>query len=167
MAEIESDFRITTDTPYLALMGERWGVYCEDLGENWARYNSTVYWGTLMIYSVMYRHSMLSIWEDEPLITKKPMNSRPEFLNSLELFFNVCNMISLVKKYVLCDRKIIIESVWWLLMPWHLHGTRTSATIMMTSPGQHISGVPNIMLANTSTKPSPEPLLTHCTHCGP
>ena len=29
VAESESDIRITTDTPYLALTGELWGVYCE------------------------------------------------------------------------------------------------------------------------------------------
>ena len=36
-----SDFNLTTDTPHLALMGELWGVYCEDLGENWPRYNDS------------------------------------------------------------------------------------------------------------------------------
>ena len=41
MAECELDFRITTDTPYLALTGKLWSVYCEDLGENWPRYNGT------------------------------------------------------------------------------------------------------------------------------
>ena len=39
MVERESDIRITTDTPYLALTGELWGVFCEDFGENWPRYN--------------------------------------------------------------------------------------------------------------------------------
>ena len=29
----ESDIRITTDTPNLALTGELWGVYCEDFGK--------------------------------------------------------------------------------------------------------------------------------------
>ena len=38
VAESESDFKITTDTPYLTLTGELWGVCCEDLGENWQRY---------------------------------------------------------------------------------------------------------------------------------
>ena len=41
VAESESNIRITTDTPYLTLMGELWDVYCEDLGENWLRYNGT------------------------------------------------------------------------------------------------------------------------------
>ena len=40
-AERKSDFKHTPDTPYLALTGELWGVYCEDLGENWPRYNGT------------------------------------------------------------------------------------------------------------------------------
>ena len=31
----------TKDTPYLALTGNIWGVFCKDLGENWPRYNST------------------------------------------------------------------------------------------------------------------------------
>ena len=40
-AEIESDFRITTDTPYLALTGELWGVFCKDFREYSPRYNGT------------------------------------------------------------------------------------------------------------------------------
>ena len=34
-AERKSDFKLTTDTPYLAI----WSVCCEELGEDWARYN--------------------------------------------------------------------------------------------------------------------------------
>ena len=33
-AEYKPDFKITTDTTYLSLMGELWSVYCEDLGED-------------------------------------------------------------------------------------------------------------------------------------
>ena len=40
-AESESDLRITINTAYLALTGKLWGVCCEDLGENWQRYNGT------------------------------------------------------------------------------------------------------------------------------
>ena len=32
--ERKSDFKLTTDTPYLALTGELWAVHCEELGEN-------------------------------------------------------------------------------------------------------------------------------------
>ena len=42
VAQIELDLRITTDTPYLALTGKLWDVYCEVFGENWLRYNSTI-----------------------------------------------------------------------------------------------------------------------------
>ena len=41
MAESELDIRITTDTPYLALTGELWGVYCEDFGEKWSCHKGT------------------------------------------------------------------------------------------------------------------------------
>ena len=36
MAAVERkpDFKLTTDNPYLALTGELWAVYCEDMGEN-------------------------------------------------------------------------------------------------------------------------------------
>ena len=37
-AEHESDFILTTDTPYLALTGDLLGVFCEDIGENWPHY---------------------------------------------------------------------------------------------------------------------------------
>ena len=39
--ECKLDFKITTDTLYLTLTGELWVVYCEDLGENWLRYDGT------------------------------------------------------------------------------------------------------------------------------
>ena len=42
MTDPKSDFTLTKDTPYLALMGELWGAYCENFQENWPRYNSTV-----------------------------------------------------------------------------------------------------------------------------
>ena len=32
-AELQSTFKFTTDTPYVALTGKLWGVYCEDVGE--------------------------------------------------------------------------------------------------------------------------------------
>ena len=43
MAENESDISITTDTdtPYLTLTGELWGVYCVDFEENWPGFNGT------------------------------------------------------------------------------------------------------------------------------
>ena len=40
-AERKSDFKLTTDTPYLALTGDLWGVYYENFEENWPRYNGT------------------------------------------------------------------------------------------------------------------------------
>ena len=39
--ELKSDFKLKTHTLYLTLTGELWGVYYEDLGENWPRYNGT------------------------------------------------------------------------------------------------------------------------------
>ena len=33
--------KVPKDTPYLTLMGELWGVFCEDLEENWLCYNGT------------------------------------------------------------------------------------------------------------------------------
>ena len=40
-AEHKSDLTFTKDTPYLALTVELRSVSCEDLGENWPRYNGT------------------------------------------------------------------------------------------------------------------------------
>ena len=33
MAQLKSNIKLTKVTPYLALTGELWGVFCEDLGE--------------------------------------------------------------------------------------------------------------------------------------
>ena len=40
-AQHKSKFVFITDTPFLALTGELWAVYCEEFGENWSRYNGT------------------------------------------------------------------------------------------------------------------------------
>ena len=40
-AEYQPDAGSTKYTPYLALTGEPWGVFCEYLLENWPRYNGT------------------------------------------------------------------------------------------------------------------------------
>ena len=70
MAKSESDIRITTDTPYLALTGELWGVYCEDLGENWSRYNGTALYYAVPVWSV--DHIMMS-WHGNALRITGPL----------------------------------------------------------------------------------------------
>ena len=44
------DFKITTDTPYLALTGELWSVCCKDIGENWPRYNGTALYCAIQLF---------------------------------------------------------------------------------------------------------------------
>ena len=46
------DVIMTKDTPYLALTSELWGVYCEDFGEKWPRYNATTLWVAIIDKSV-------------------------------------------------------------------------------------------------------------------
>ena len=45
--EHESDFKLTTDTPYLGLTGELWSVCCEEIGENWQLYHDTLLYITI------------------------------------------------------------------------------------------------------------------------
>ena len=49
--ERKSDFKLTTDTPYLSIMGKLWGVYYEDFEENWPCYNGTA----LYMYFLWYQ----------------------------------------------------------------------------------------------------------------
>ena len=55
-AEYQSDAGSTKDTPYLALTGELWGVFCEYFWEHWTRYNDTA----LYIHIFVYRMAKLS-----------------------------------------------------------------------------------------------------------
>ena len=41
-AEHQFEFVFPTDTPYLTLKGELSGVYCEEFGENWPRFNGPI-----------------------------------------------------------------------------------------------------------------------------
>ena len=43
VAEHKSNIRLTKGTPYLALTGELWGVFCEDFEENWPCYSTALY----------------------------------------------------------------------------------------------------------------------------
>ena len=44
-AKYASEVIFSKDTPYIALMGELWSIFCEALSENWLRYNGTaLYW---------------------------------------------------------------------------------------------------------------------------
>ena len=54
-AEHKSEFKLTTDTSYLALTGELWGVCCKDIGENWPRCNGTA------MYLDIFRNSSIVI----------------------------------------------------------------------------------------------------------
>ena len=40
-AKYKQEFKPTKDTPYLALAGKLWGVFCENLRENQPRINGT------------------------------------------------------------------------------------------------------------------------------
>ena len=52
-AKHKSEFKLTTDTPYLTLRGELRDVYCEDLGENWLHYNGTaLFYGIFISFAI-------------------------------------------------------------------------------------------------------------------
>ena len=40
--DINQEFELTKDTPYLAFMEELWGVYCEEFGENLLLYKYVI-----------------------------------------------------------------------------------------------------------------------------
>ena len=46
-AEYQSDAESTKDTPYLALTGELWDVFCEYFFLDWSRYNGTALYQVL------------------------------------------------------------------------------------------------------------------------
>ena len=58
-SEYQPDGGPTKDTPYLAIRGELWGLYCEYLWENWPPYNGTGLFGVtgskwVYEYKLMY-----------------------------------------------------------------------------------------------------------------
>ena len=71
-AEHKSDFKLTTNIPYLALTGELWGVYCKNLGENWPRYNSTALY--YLEYEYLHKKSFvykkLTIWSGPNILNE-------------------------------------------------------------------------------------------------
>ena len=58
-AEFKSKFELIKDTPYLALVGEPWGVCHEYFGENWLHYNCTALY--LLFFLDMLTSSLVPI----------------------------------------------------------------------------------------------------------
>ena len=60
-AEYQSGAGSTKDTPYLALTGELWGVFCGYLWENWPRYNDIALYKDIMPHyeEMISRHNEL------------------------------------------------------------------------------------------------------------
>ena len=54
-AKHKSDFEITTDTTYLALTGDLWGVCCEEFVKTWLSYNGTTLYTVKLWYCNMKR----------------------------------------------------------------------------------------------------------------
>ena len=55
----------TKDTPYLALMAELWGVFCEYLWENWQCYNDTARYSVYQLVTILSWYNCI----------KRPLNS--------------------------------------------------------------------------------------------
>ena len=71
-AEYQSDAGTTKDTPYLALTGELWGVFCEYLWENQPRYNGTA----LYLHFVSFLHiDMTQVVDILPQVRQEPTYS--------------------------------------------------------------------------------------------
>ena len=51
--EYESHAGSTKNTPYLALTGEIWGVFCEYFWENWPHYNGTALYTVVCHYNTV------------------------------------------------------------------------------------------------------------------
>ena len=109
-AEYQSDAGSTKYTPYLALMGELWGVFCEYLWENWPRYNGTALYQlqlsqTLPMYTWWHHHmeslsTLLTLCEGNP-----PATGRFPSQRDLWCFF-------------ICDPEESVEHIVYLLMIW-------------------------------------------------
>ena len=85
--ECKSDVKLTTDTSYLALTGELWGVCCENFEENWPRYNGTALY---FLNTVVQIHE--SCEANPPkmcllIVTKNPLSTVKFVAHSLFLFF--------------------------------------------------------------------------------
>ena len=96
--ENESDIRITTDTPYFTLTGKLWGVYYENFGENWPRFNGTALylvlcWVLLWYHSLALRHQFQSykswhISSDQDPLKKHQIYIKTSAFSSLYMKYN-------------------------------------------------------------------------------
>ena len=132
--DLKSDLKLTTDTPYLTLTGELWGVYCEDFVENWPHYNGTA----------LYPYSMLNT-----LVHSYIAAIHPCFHTCILLFFNsaLCwsNLVSTKGKW---SYESHVQSIVWLgaspLLCWVCFSryiTRAPFILNFMAPTANINGL--------------------------
>ena len=125
-AESEWYFRITTGTPYLTLMGELWGVYCEDFGENWPHCNATALYKLFKSWSWKYHgcwfpDSVLTHWSYVCLALTHPDSTTTLFVT----------ISSVTEKWATCLKLSFIQ--------WCCYGTHYNDIIMGTIASQIMS----------------------------
>ena len=73
ITETEAEYRLDAvspkETPYLALTGELWGVFCEYLWENWPRYN-----GTALYSDILAEKSLRHDWPPSMFVSLNCIN---------------------------------------------------------------------------------------------
>ena len=84
MLENEWDIRITTDTPYLTLMGELWDVYCEGLEENWPHYNNNALFS---VGFIVYKSTQIQFLNTSKL--KAPSDSLFDLSKTRNVYFQL------------------------------------------------------------------------------
>ena len=74
--ERKLDFKLTTDTPYLALPAELWDVYYEHLDENWPRFNGTALHYIRLVILTLFNHQILKLFPNLPILRKDQQKVR-------------------------------------------------------------------------------------------
>ena len=113
VAESKSDFLTPTDTPYLSLMGELWGVYDEDFEENRLHYSGTT------LYS--YCHSLMNISANTDVLLLVP---------HIIVHFTLCKKLFVQSQVMnLCDS--FHERFKWIVR--HNKGQRGTSCVDVTN----------------------------------
>ena len=130
----KSEFKVTKDTPYLALTGELYGVCCEDISENWPRYNgSALYNETWTLWrSVAIAGNQVIHYTCNIIVTLKIASNEYIFhtfcapLDTLRYWTcsRYWNIFSCVKEFERCCSKSakILYNIWYkqrVLTPGH------------------------------------------------
>ena len=120
-AEYQSNAESTKDTPYFALKGELWGVFCEYFWESWWRYNRTAlhYWTQLYwrASDSCDKHCRQQVHDEDHLVQDYNLPVSFNYYMNISIHKRK-NLEQAITTQLSCHAEKLFKSLFWYKSKW-------------------------------------------------